>query len=171
MSIASEMEEKLNSQINKEFYSAYLYLSMSFQAQEMQLRGFAHWFRVQSNEELGHALKMAQYLIDRGGTVELSSVVAAQSKWATVVEMFKCTCEQEAIVSAKINELMQFALETKDYAACQFLGWFVQEQVEEEAQASEILGELELSIAAPEALLILDRELGEREDSSCQSEE
>ena len=162
MAICEKMEKAINAQINAEFYSAYLYLSMSTQAQQLKLKGLANWFNIQYQEEVAHAMGFLAYLNDRGGRVILTTIEGPQTDWKTAVEMFETTCAHEAKVTALINNLSSLAIETKDFAALQFLNWFVKEQVEEEATADEILGELRLAEGNSSALLMLDRELAAR---------
>ncbi|MDO4582695.1 MAG: ferritin [Planctomycetia bacterium] len=162
MAISTKMEAAFNAQINAEMYSAYLYLSMSCQAQDLKLKGIANWFKVQYDEEIAHAMGLLNYLHDRGGRVILTAIEAPRTEWESAIAMFENTCEHEAKVTGLINEMVSLAMEEKDYAAIQFLDWYVKEQVEEEATADEILGELRLAENAPGALLMLDRELGAR---------
>ncbi|MDO4570210.1 MAG: ferritin [Planctomycetia bacterium] len=162
MALSSKMEKALNDQINAEFYSAYLYLAMSCQAQDLKLKGIANWFNIQYQEEIAHAMGLLKYVQDRGGRVTLSAIDGPRTQWENAVEMFKNTCEHEAIVTGLINNLVALATKEKDYAAIQFLNWYVNEQVEEEATADEILGELQLAQNSPGAMFMLDRELGAR---------
>ncbi len=162
MAISEKMAQAINEQINAEFYSAYLYLSMSMQAADLKLKGIAHWFDIQYQEEVAHAMGFVNYLNERGGRVILKAIEGPRTEWTSAVEMFEHTCEHEAHVTALINNLSALAMETKDFAALQFLNWYVKEQVEEEATADEILGELRLACENSSALLMLDRELGAR---------
>ena len=162
MAISKRIEEAINAQINAEFYSAYLYLSMSSQAQDLKLKGVAHWFEIQYQEEVAHAMGFVTYLQSRGGRVILSAIEGPRTEWADAVAMFENTVEHEAKVTALINALAALAVEEKDFALSQFLNWYVKEQVEEEATADEILGEMKLAQNAPGATLMLDRELGAR---------
>ena len=162
MAISETMEKKINEQINAELYSAYLYLSMSCQAQDMNLKGFANWFYIQYQEEVAHAMGLLNYVHDRGGKVTLTTIEAPKTKWESAVEMFEDTCKHEAHVTSLINDLAIQAMEEKDFAAVHFFSWYVKEQVEEEASAGEICGEVKLAQNAPGAMLMLDRELGAR---------
>ncbi|MDO4576044.1 MAG: ferritin [Planctomycetia bacterium] len=162
MAISKKMEDAINAQINAEFYSAYLYLAMSCQAADMKLKGLANWFNIQYQEEVAHAMGFLNYLNERGGRVLLTTIDAPPTQWDSPVAMFENTCEHEAKVTAMINDLAALAFEQKDFAASQFLNWYVKEQVEEEATADEILGELRLAADNPSATLMLDRELGAR---------
>lgn len=162
MAISTKMEAAINAQINAEMYSAYLYLSMSCQAQDLKLKGIANWFKIQYEEEIAHAMGFLNYLHNRGGRVILTAIEGPRTKWDSAVAMFENTCEHEAKVTGLIHELVTLATEEKDYAAVQFLDWYIKEQVEEEATADEILGELRMAENAPGAMLMLDRELGAR---------
>ncbi len=162
MAISKKMEKAINDQINAEFYSAYLYLAMSCQADDMQLKGVASWFNIQYQEEVAHAMGFVNYLQERGGRVTLGAIEGPRTEWPNVVAMFEQTCEHEAHVTSLINNLAALAVEEKDFAASQFLNWYVKEQVEEEATAAEILGEMKLAQDNPSAMLFLTRELGTR---------
>jgi len=162
MAISKKMEQAINDQINAEFYSAYLYLAMACQADDMQLKGLASWFNVQYQEEVAHAMGFVNYLQERGGRVVLQAIEQPRVEWPDAVAMFEQTCEHEAYVTSRINDLAALAVEEKDFAATQFLNWYVKEQVEEEATAADILGELRLAKDAPGAMLFLLRELGTR---------
>lgn len=162
MSISPKMEAAINKQINAEFYSAYLYLAMSCQADALRLKGVANWFNVQYQEEVAHATGFLNYLQDRGGRVVLEAIEAPQTEWPNAVAMFKHTCEHEAHVTSLINDLAALALEEKDFAASQFLNWYVNEQVEEESTADQILGDMTLAQNDGGAMLTLDRELAAR---------
>ena len=162
MSISKKMEEAINAQINAELYSAYLYLAMSYQADYLKFPGVANWLNIQYQEELAHAIGFMTYLQNRGGCVQLRAIDAPPKSWADVAAMFQMTCEHEASVTALINKLAALAVEEKDFAASQFLNWYVREQVEEESTADKILTELKRAMKSSEAMLILDRELGTR---------
>lgn len=162
MAISEKLANAINKQINAEFYSAYLYLSMSAQAQALSLKGVAHWFEIQYQEEVAHAQGFIKYLQDRGGRVLLGAIEAPQTDWDSAVAMFQHTCEHEAHVTSLINDLAALAAEEKDFATSQFLNWYVKEQVEEEATAADILGEVTLAQNAPGATFMIDRELAAR---------
>ena len=162
MSISPKMEAAINKQINAEFYSAYLYLAMSCQADALRLKGVANWFNVQYQEEVAHAPGFLNYLQDRGGRVVLEAIEAPQTEWPNALAMYEHTCKHEAHVTSLINDLAALAVEEKDFAASQFLNWYVNEQVEEESAADQILGDLTLAQNDGGALLTIDRELGAR---------
>jgi ferritin len=143
---------ELNEQINKELYSAYLYLAMSAHFEEVNLGGFAKWMKIQAGEEQEHALKFYEYVHDRGGKVEFKAIDAAPASFGKPLEIFKQVLEHEQFVSARINKLYAQAVKDNDYAAQVFLNWFVNEQVEEEKNATEIIGWLEMVGESPNGL-------------------
>lgn len=160
--IGKKIEKAFNEQINAETYSAYLYWSMSSAFMDMNLPGMANWMRVQALEEMTHAEKFFNYTIERGGRVKLAAIQAPPTDWSSAEEIFKHVQKHEAHVTKLINDLMDLALAEKDHAAAMFLQWFVNEQVEEEATAAEILGKLKIAGSSSPALYMLDRELGSR---------
>ena len=157
-----KIEKAMNSQLNAEAYSGYLYWSMSAALEDMGLRGFAHWMRVQSNEELDHARKFYHHIIERGGRVKLTAIDSPPTEWKGVLPMMEETLAHEEKVTALIHDLMDLAIAEKDHAAAVFLQWFVSEQVEEEANASEIIQQLKMGGDAKGPLLMLDRQLAKR---------
>ncbi|MBU7031244.1 MAG: ferritin [Theionarchaea archaeon] len=160
--ISEKMQKALNSQINAELYSSYLYLSMSSFFSDMTLNGFANWMRIQAQEEQVHAMKFYDYLIERGGKVLLSAIDAPPATWKSPLDVFEYTYKHEQKVTGLINDLVNLAIGEKDHAAVTFLNWFVSEQVEEESSANEILQKLKLIKDSPSWLFMMDRELGSR---------
>ena len=160
--IDGRMQEALNKHANAEFYSSYLYLSMSAYFQSINLTGFAHWMRVQAREELAHAMKFYDHVIERGGRVSLQPVEAPQSQWDSPLAVFQDAYRHEQKVTGLINQLVDEAVQTRDHATNTFLQWFVSEQVEEEASVDAIVQKLRLVGDAPGGLLMIDHELGER---------
>ena len=160
------MNEKLEKafcvQINKELYSAYLYLAMQTYFKENNLDGFANWMYVQVQEELSHAMGMYNYVFERGGKVELMNIEKPQASFSSPLEVFEEVLKHEKYVTSLINDLTSVAEDVKDRAAISFLGWYIKEQVEEEANVSNVLGNLKLAQNDPRALLLLDRELATR---------
>ncbi|KAA6184819.1 ferritin [Thiohalocapsa marina] len=157
--ISKTMAKKLSDQINREFYSAYLYLSFSTEAEGMNLRGAAAWFLAKHGEEMTHAMKMRRYLLDQEAQVELGGIDAPPEKSGTILAMFEQTLEHERSVTAHINDLVDHALGEKDHATDIFLHWFVTEQIEEEATVNDILGRLRLFGDQGQGLLMIDNEL------------
>jgi len=160
--LSKEMETALNAQVNAEFYSAYLYLAMSGWFAERNLPGFAHWMRIQFQEEQNHALRLFDYILDRGGKPELRALAAPARDWASALAVFEQTLAHEREVSASINRLVDLAIKQSDHASNAHLQWFVSEQVEEEASAEALLQQLRLVGDAGQALFMMDRELGQR---------
>lgn len=160
--IKERMEKALNDQINAEMYSAYLYLSMSAYFQSKSLTGFANWMRVQAQEEMAHAMKMYDFVNERGGRVTLGSIDAPPHEWDSPLNAFEGVYEHEQKVTGLINDLVELALEEHDHATNIFLQWFVSEQVEEEDSANEVIQKIKLMGDAQGGLFMLDRELGQR---------
>ncbi len=160
--ISSVMQKAINEQINKEFFSSYLYLSMAAYFDAKNLPGFAKWMYVQADEERSHGMKLFEHLLERGGKVELKGITAPQIDWQTSLDVFKHVQEHEAAVTASINSLYELALSEKDYPAQLLLQWFIMEQVEEEKNAADIVQQIELIDARGTAVLMLDHQLGKR---------
>jgi ferritin len=160
--IDKKMEKALNGQLNAEYYSSYLYLSMAAYFESIDLPGFANWMRVQEQEEKFHALKFYDYLIERGGRVTLQAIDAPPTEWSSPMNAFEETLKHEQIVTGLINDLVFLAREERDNAAEIFLQWFVTEQVEEENSVSTILAKLRLIKDKPQGLFMLDKDLGQR---------
>ena len=160
--ITEKMEQAFNEQINKELYSAYLYLSMQAYFEKLNLTGFVNWMSVQVQEENAHAMGMYNYLNERGGKIELMAIDKPQTDWDSPLDVFKHVLEHEEYVTSRINALMDVADEVKDRAALSFLDWYVKEQVEEESNVGGVLAKLELIGEDKHALLLLDQELATR---------
>jgi len=156
------VEEAINEQINAELYSAYIYASMAAYFQAEGLPGFANWMRVQFEEEQFHAFKFFDWICERGGRVLLKAIEGPQTVWKDAVDVFETTLNHEPHVTSLINNLMSISIEEKDYASVNFLQWYVNEQVEEEANATKILDELRMVYGNGHGMLMLDRELGAR---------
>lgn len=164
MEIGAKMQEAINEQINAELRSSYLYLSMSAYFESKSLKGFAQWMRVQAKEELEHAMKFFDYVNERGGRVTLKPIEAVKTEWVSAVEVFEDTYKHEMLVTSLIDKLVDLARSENDHASEVFLQWFVDEQVEEEDNASYILSQLQMIGDAPHLLLTLDREIGKRKE-------
>ena len=161
--IDSDIQDAINTQIRNEYYSSYLYLSMSAYCESKNLSGFASWLRRQSEEELVHAMKFFDYLVDRGGRVILDSIEQPPSEFGALPEMFEDVLEHEREVTGMINNIYDLATSKNDQATLVTLHWFIEEQVEEEKSAEAVVEQLKLAEDSPAALLILDRELAARE--------
>lgn len=160
--IGKKMEQAINEQINAELYSAYLYLSMESYFESINLAGFANWMRIQTQEEVAHAMKMYDYVIARGGRVILKPIAGPATEWKTPLAVFEASYAHEQKVTGLINELVNVAIAEKDHAANMFLQWFVNEQVEEEKNADDIIKKLKLMADAPGGMYMLDKELATR---------
>ena len=159
--LSEKMEEALNEQINKEMYSAYLYMAMSAHSKHMGLDGFANWFMVQYQEEMTHAMKIYDYINEQGGQVKLRAIKEPPSEFESPLDMFEKTLEHEKFITKSINELMDLAIKENDHATQIFLHWFVTEQIEEEANDNEIIAKLKL-VGDGNGLFMLDKELAAR---------
>lgn len=157
-----KMIDALNEQVKKEFYSAYMYLSMSAYFADLGLPGFANWMRVQAREEVTHATKMYDYVLSRGGKIELKAIDAPPAAWNNPLEVMQAGLEHERFVTQCLNELTDLAVLEKDHASQIFLSWYVTEQVEEEESFGDLVNALKLIKGEGHGLLLLDRELGAR---------
>ena len=157
-----KLEEALNGQLNWEMFSSYLYLSMSAYLDSVNLKGMSQWMLAQSQEEMMHAMKFYNYILERGGRVKLGAINEPTTTWESALAVFDDTCEHEAKVTSLINGLMDLALAESDHATNAFLQWFVTEQVEEEATVGEVRDQLRLADGHPGAMFMMDRELGGR---------
>ena len=162
MMLNEAMQEAINDQINNELFAMYSYMSMSAYCEHKQFRGCAHWMRLQSQEEHVHAMRLYDFLIARQGRVKLRPIAEPQFDFASVPDVFLKAYQQEQKVTAQINSLYEMAFKEKAFAALVELEWFINEQVEEEQTARDIVYKFQLVKDDPAALLDLDRELGAR---------
>jgi len=162
MSTTTVVLEALNQQINAELGASYEYLAMSAWCRSQNLLGTAKWLRLQSQEEYGHAMKLYDFVLDRGGEVSLKAMDAPMQKYASLHDVFERVSKQEQAVSGQIDSLYDLAFREKAFSATVELQWFLTEQVEEERSAREILAKLKLIANDPAALLDFDRDLGNR---------
>jgi len=160
--ITKKMAKSLNEQLNHEFYSAYLYLSMSAYCSKMDFNGAASWFLLQYQEEQDHATRFYNYLIEQDATITLKRIDKPEKKFGTLLETFQKSLEHEQMMTGRLNELSNDALKGKDHATYNLLQWFVNEQVEEEASVSEIISKIKLVKNDGYGLLMIDNELGKR---------
>lgn len=154
--------DALNEQIGMEISSAYYYLKLSTLCAERNLKGAAHWLRLQWDEELGHATKLIDYVLDRGNEVKLGAVENPQVEFRSLTAVFQSVLEHEQKVTASINALFEQATSEQDFAAQTFLQWYVTEQVEEENSAQEVVETLKIGGEEGPALLMIDNQLGSR---------
>ena len=160
--ISKRLEDAINAQINAEMWSAYLYLSMSAYCQDKGYTGMANWFAIQFKEEQDHAQIFYNYLISRGGRVLLKAIDAVETEWASPLAAFEHTYKHEQHVTSLINNLMHIAVEEKDYASQSRFQWFIDEQVEEEENAQEIIDKLRMIGDNGYGKYMLDKELEAR---------
>ena len=162
MVIGKKMEKSINSQIQAEFDSSYLYLSMATWFEKEDLPGCAHWMKKQAEEEWGHGMRFYKYLVSRGGRVILEGLSTPQNEWKSATEIFEHVLGHEEKVTALIYAMAELAEAEKDFASQSMLKWFVDEQVEEEEDATAILNKFKKLGEIPISLVILDKELGAR---------
>lgn len=160
--LSKRMVEALNEQINAEMWSAYLYLSMSLNAAAKGHKGVANWFAIQFKEEQDHAQILINYTLSRGGEVKLAPIAEVETSWKNPLAMFKDTLEHEKKVTALITKLYEIAVEEKDYPTQNRLKWFIDEQVEEEENAQDIIDSLDKVGDDGLGLYMVDRELSSR---------
>ncbi len=160
----NKIEKALNEQINKELFSSYLYLAMAQWFESKSLRGFAHWLTMQHDEEHEHANKIIKYVNDRGGRVILQPIKGPKTEWSSPLEAFQETSKHEQFISQSIHEVLDLAIKENDHPTQSFLKWFVDEQVEEEANAQEIVDHLKMLGDAKHGIFMMDRQLAERKE-------
>lgn len=156
------MIDALNKHLNAELYASYLYLSLSAYYETVGLRGFAHWMRLQAQEEIGHAMRFYNFINDREGRVVLASIDAPPTDWPSPLAGFEAAYQHEKKVSKLIDDLVDIAIQERDHSANTFLQWFVNEQVEEEATAKEIIDKIEMVENDRSGLFLIDQQLGAR---------
>jgi ferritin len=161
--LSKKMQDAINEQINKELYSAYLYLSMGAWAETQNLPGFAHWMHEQFEEETAHALKFFDHIVDRGGRVTLKAIDAPELEWKSPLAMFEQVLKHEQFVTSLIHNLYALAAKENDYPSQVLLQWYIGEQVEEEKHATYIVDTLKTVGEKGHALVMMDRELAKRE--------
>ena len=157
-----EIQDAFNEQINAEFFSAYLYLSMAAHFEAQSLEGMANWMQVQAQEETGHAMKFFNFINERDGRVALAEIERPKTEWNSTLEVFQDAYAHEQKITGMINELSNLAATTKDHAAHNFLEWFVAEQVEEEDTVRTIMDQLKLVGDDGVGQFIMDGQLGQR---------
>lgn len=154
-----KMQQALNRQLNRELYSAYLYLAMAAYFDSIKLKGFANWMRVQAQEEVEHGMKFYDYIVESSGRVIMADIEAPPSEWTSPLDAFEFTFKHEQKVTGLINDLVNLSLAENDEATNNFLQWFVKEQVEEEESADAVVQKIKRAGAD---LSMLDQELGKR---------
>ena len=161
--ISKKMQDAINTQINDELWSAYLYLSMSMDAEAKGLHGVAHWMFVQWKEEQDHARILQQYMFDQNAHVMLITITEVPTKWNSLISMFKDTLSHEKQITESFNRLSAMALDEGDYATFSRLQWFVDEQVEEESTVCDIIDQIELVGSEKVGIYCIDNQLGKRQ--------
>ena len=161
--IGKKMESALNEQVNRELYSAYLYMSMSSFSERIGLKGFANWFMVQYHEEMAHAMKFYNYLHDQGNRVKLLTIDEPPADFKSPLDMCQRTLAHEQFVTSLINGLVELATQEKDDGTRDFLQWYVKEQVEEEESAGNLVEKMKAAGEDESAIKELDKELAGRE--------
>jgi ferritin len=156
------MQDALNKQMNLEFYSSYLYLSMAAYFESVNLLGAAKWMKLQSKEEYEHALKFYDYLGEVGAAVSLDKIEKPKAKWASAVKVFEESVEHELMITESINKIATLAVSENDHASGIFLSWFIKEQVEEVNAVKQIVNKFNLLADSKGSLYMLDKELGKR---------
>jgi ferritin len=169
--ISKKMEAAINKQINLEIQSALLYLQMSAHFAQGNLNGFSHWMRIQHQEELTHANKLFDYVLQRDGEVVLTAIGAPPRNWKSTLAACEAAYNAEVNNTKQINALMDQAIKENDHATRVILEWFVEEQVEEESSALNLIKQVKLADNAPGAILLLDRELGGRQADTATGKE
>jgi len=160
--ISDKMTQALNEQVNREMYSAYLYMAMSAHCNQVGLKGFANWFMVQYHEEMLHAMKIYEYIQRQGAEIKLAAIDAPPASFESPLDMFTQTLAHEQFITRSISDLMELAIAEKDHASQIFLEWYVTEQVEEEENDNDIIAQLKFIKDNPQGLMMLDRELAGR---------
>jgi len=161
--IKKNVEKAINKQINAELWSAYLYLSMSTYFDSISLGGFSNWMKMQAQEEVNHAMRFYNHVVERGGRVKLDAIDEVPTEWESPLHVFEETYKHEQKVTGLIEDLVDLAEEEKDRATLNMLQWFIDEQVEEEDSADEMVQKLKLIGDSGNGLFMLDRELGQRQ--------
>jgi len=161
--LSEKMNKALSNQVNAEYYSAYLYLAMSASADRMGFKGAAHWLFVQAQEEMGHGTRIYQYILERGAAPSFAAIEKPQTSFADLHKIFAMVLSHEEKVTQSINSIATLAMKELDHACYQFMMWFVNEQVEEEASANDILDKMKMAGDSKGALLALDHQLGKRD--------
>ena len=165
--ISKKMAQEINAQINREFFSAFLYLAMANDALDKGFLGTYKWMSIQFKEEQTHALKFSKYLQDQGVKVELEAMEAPRKTWKSILEMFEDALDHEKKVTAWIYDLNTLAIQEKDYATQSMLKWFIDEQVEEEESATTIIDSLKLVSGDKMGVFMLDKELATRTNTQA----
>lgn len=169
--LSTKMVDKINDQIKNELYSGHLYLSMAAYCSSQDLDGFANFFIIQEQEERFHAMKFYHYLVEQGADVKIYELDQPKQDFASIEEVFDLAWKHEQLVTKLINELMELAVQEKDYATQSLLHWYIDEQVEEEASMLGMLKKIQMVGARGHGILMLDSQMGQRRFSPPASQE
>jgi len=161
--ISEKINQIINEQINKEFYSGYLYLSMSANLHEIGLFGFASWLKIQAKEEVEHGLRLLDYLLERNSYVTLQQIRTPEFEFNGVISVFNTLYEHEKCITNAVMQIAKLAEEECDRQTLSFIDWFIEEQTEEEQQVKSIIKRLEIFGEDKVALYLMDKELAGRE--------
>lgn len=166
--LSETIEKTLNNQINAEYYSSYLYFGLAMDFGKVGLMGFCHWFKLQAKEEYEHAKKIADYILDKGGTVKLEDIKAHEVEWKVAADAMRAVLDHERFISKRIDDILTEARKEMDYGTENLMNWFVKEQIEEESTVNGVCKYLEF--VGPDdknGLLYIDKILGERTSNPC----
>jgi len=161
--LSKKIEKALVKQINAELYASYLYFAMASDLEAKGYAGTSNWMKAQAQEEIGHAMRIYNYVNERGGKAEMKQIDEPKNEWKNLQEVFEDSLEHEKKITKMINDLMDLAIEEKDHATKSFLNWYVDEQVEEEDSMNEVLDKLEMVKNSKNGLYNIDKELGGRQ--------
>lgn len=157
--IPAKLEKMLNEQMNFEIHSGYIYLAMAAYADSIDLAGFSHWLKIQAQEEFAHTEKFYNYILERGGRPIFDGIPTPQVEWKSIRDVFESGLLHENEVTARINQLMDVAIELSDHAGRSFLNWFVDEQVEEEANFDAVIKQIKMVEGSGHGLYMMDKEM------------
>lgn len=160
--IKEPIQKSINDQIQAETFSSYLYLQMAAWLESKNLKGMANWMRIQTQEEVVHSLKFYQFLLERGGEVKLQAIEQPQHEWNSPLELFEAAMKHEQYITDRINKMVDLAIQENDHATRSFLQWYVDEQVEEEANAEENVLNLKMVGDHGGGLMMVDQKMGQR---------
>lgn len=167
--LSDKMQTTLNEQINEEMFSSYIYLAMAAYFEDLNMAGFAHWMRMQADEETIHAMKIYDYINERGGRVKLMAIKEPPQEWDSPLAAFEAALAHEQHISGCINKLVALARKENDFPTDSFLKWFVDEQVEEEDNVGQVVDDIRRVADVPAGLFMLDRELGVRGPAAAEA--
>lgn len=160
--LKQSVEKALNNQLNAELYAWYLYLSMANYSESKNFTGFAHWLKLQAKEEMEHAMKFYEYINRVSGNVELMAIKEPPKEWKSFINVFEDVLKHEKFVTESIHKIVDLSVSEKDHATTNFLQWFIEEQVEEEENATYVLEKIKLIGDNTQGLLFFDKELSQR---------